>query len=108
VLERHPQIGFRARKPRLIGRRLGCAITSVDGSGLPDRVSGEDIARRADHLRATLRRDVDRVYRSRLTDDEAIAELARCSGRAVHFGSLAALADEAGVSAAWPVASLSA
>ena len=39
----------------------------------------------------------DRVYRGRLTDDEAIAELDRCSGTQFDPDVVAALADELGV-----------
>jgi HD-GYP domain-containing protein (c-di-GMP phosphodiesterase class II) len=46
----------------------------------------------------------DRVYRGRLSDDEAIAELARCSGTQFDPEIVAALADELGIGAAWPVA----
>ena len=46
----------------------------------------------------------DRVYRGRLTDDEAITELARCSGSQFDPDVVAALADELGIGAAWPAA----
>ena len=39
----------------------------------------------------------DRVYRGRLTDDEAIAELDRCSGSQFDPDIVAALAEELGV-----------
>jgi HD-GYP domain-containing protein (c-di-GMP phosphodiesterase class II) len=43
----------------------------------------------------------DRVYRGRLTDDEAIAELARCSGTQFDPEVVVALADELGVGSLW-------
>ena len=46
----------------------------------------------------------DRVYRGRLTDDEAIAELARCSGTQFDPEVVAALADELGIGAGWAAA----
>jgi HD-GYP domain-containing protein (c-di-GMP phosphodiesterase class II) len=44
----------------------------------------------------------DRVYRGRLSDDEAVAELARCSGTQFDPDVVTALADELGIAdAAW-------
>jgi HD-GYP domain-containing protein (c-di-GMP phosphodiesterase class II) len=44
----------------------------------------------------------DRVYRGRLSDDEAITELARCSGTQFDPEVVAALAEELGIAgAAW-------
>ncbi len=39
----------------------------------------------------------DRVYRDRLTDDEAIAELERCAGSQFDPAIVTALADELGL-----------
>ena len=73
-----------------------------DGSGYPDGVGGEEIPLGARIIFVADAYDAmtsDRVYRGRLTDDEAIAELDRCSGTQFDPEIVAALADELGVGA---------
>ena len=114
VLERHPQIGFRMLESLGVDPVADWVLhhhERWDGSGYPDGVSGDDIPLGARIIFVADAYDAmtsDRVYRGRLSDDEAIAELARCSGTQFDPEIVAALADELGVGAAWPVAAVSA
>jgi diguanylate cyclase (GGDEF)-like protein len=86
VLERHPQIGYRM----LDSLGVEPVATWVlhhherwDGSGYPDRKCGEEIPLGARILFVADAYDAmttDRVYRSRLTHDYAMAEFERCAG----------------------------
>jgi diguanylate cyclase (GGDEF)-like protein/putative nucleotidyltransferase with HDIG domain len=70
-----------------------------DGTGYPDRLSGEDIPLGAriicacDAFHAMVS---DRPYRSALSTDEAIAEMRRCSGSQFDRGVVLALLSELG------------
>ena len=77
-----------------------------DGAGYPDGMAAGKIPVGARLLGVADAFDAmtsDRVYRGRLTDDQAIAELARCSGTQFDPDVVAALADELGISGAWPL-----
>ena len=114
MLERHPQIGFRMLESLGVDPVADWVLhhhERWDGSGYPDGVSGEEIPLGARIIFVADAYDAmtsDRVYRGRLSDDEAIAELARCSGTQFDPDIVAALADELGIGAAWPVAAVSA
>jgi HD-GYP domain-containing protein (c-di-GMP phosphodiesterase class II) len=103
VLERHPQIGFRMLESLGVDPVADWVLhhhERWDGSGYPDGVGGDDIPLGARIIFVADAYDAmtsDRVYRGRLTDDEAIAELARCSGTQFDPDIVAALADELGV-----------
>jgi diguanylate cyclase (GGDEF)-like protein len=112
VLERHPQIGYRMLES------LGVEPVAAwvrhhherwDGTGYPDGLEGDEIPLGARVIFVADAYDAmtsDRVYRARLSDDEAIAELARCSGTQFDPEVVAALAEELGVGAAWPAAAV--
>ena len=114
VLERHPHIGFRMLETLGVDPVADWVLhhhERWDGSGYPDGVSGEEIPLGARIIFVADAYDAmtsDRVYRGRLSDDEAIAELARCSGTQFDPEVVAAFADELGVGAAWAVAAVSA
>jgi len=86
VLERHPQIGFRM----LDSLGVEPVATWVlhhherwDGSGYPNRLSGDRIPLGARILFVADAYDAmttDRVYRGRLSHDRAVRELERCAG----------------------------
>ncbi len=103
VLERHPQIGFRMLESLGVDPVADWVLhhhERWDGSGYPDGVGGDDIPLGARIIFVADAYDAmtsDRVYRGRLTDDQAIAELARCSGTQFDPEIVAALADELGV-----------
>ena len=103
VLERHPQIGFRMLESLGVDPVADWVLhhhERWDGSGYPDGVGGDDIPLGARIIFVADAYDAmtsDRVYRGRLTDDEAVAELARCSGTQFDPEIVAALADELGV-----------
>jgi diguanylate cyclase (GGDEF)-like protein/putative nucleotidyltransferase with HDIG domain len=113
VLERHPQIGYRMLESLGVDPVADWVLhhhERWDGSGYPDALGGEDIPLGARIIFVADAYDAmtsDRVYRGRLTDDEAIAELARCSGTQFDPEIVAALADELGIDeATWPAAAL--
>ncbi|HUP32518.1 MAG TPA: diguanylate cyclase [Gaiellaceae bacterium] len=112
VLERHPQIGYRMLESLGVDPVAEWVLhhhERWDGSGYPDGVGGEDIPLGARIIFVADAYDAmtsDRVYRGRLTDDQAIAELARCSGTQFDPEIVAALAEELGVGATWPVSAV--
>ena len=114
VLERHPHIGFRMLETLGVDPVADWVLhhhERWDGSGYPDGVGGEEIPLGARIIFVADAYDAmtsDRVYRGRLSDDEAIAELARCSGTQFDPEVVAAFADELGIGAAWAVAAVSA
>ena len=103
VVERHPQIGFRMLESLGVDPVADWVLhhhERWDGSGYPDGVGGDEIPLGARIIFVADAYDAmtsDRVYRGRLTDNQAIAELARCSGTQFDPEIVAALAEELGV-----------
>ena len=103
VLERHPQIGFRMLESLGVDPVADWVLhhhERWDGSGYPDGLPGDDIPLGARIIFVADAYDAmtsDRVYRDRLTDDEAIAELERCAGSQFDPAIVTALADELGL-----------
>jgi diguanylate cyclase (GGDEF)-like protein/putative nucleotidyltransferase with HDIG domain len=100
VLERHPQIGFRM----LDSLGVEPVATWVlhhherwDGAGYPDRLSGDEIPLGARILFVADAYDAmttERVYRGRLTHEQAVRELERCAGTQFDPGVVAAFKRE--------------
>jgi diguanylate cyclase (GGDEF)-like protein/putative nucleotidyltransferase with HDIG domain len=86
VLERHPQIGFRMLDSLGVEPVASWVLhhhERWDGDGYPDRLGGERIPLGSRILLVADAYDAmttDRIYRSRLSHDRAMAELERCSG----------------------------
>jgi putative nucleotidyltransferase with HDIG domain len=112
VLERHPQIGFRMLESLDVDPVADWVLhhhERWDGSGYPDGLPGADIPLGARIIFVADAYDAmtsDRVYRARLTEDEAIAELERCAGSQFDPEIVDALADELGLRGEAPVAAL--
>jgi diguanylate cyclase (GGDEF)-like protein/putative nucleotidyltransferase with HDIG domain len=100
VLERHPQIGFRMLESLGVDPVADWVLhhhERWDGSGYPDSLGGAEIPLGARIIFVADAYDAmtsDRVYRARLADDEAIAELSRCSGTQFDPDVVEALAEE--------------
>ena len=100
VLERHPQIGYRM----LDSLGVEPVATWVlhhherwDGGGYPQQKAGAEIPLGARILFVADAYDAmttDRVYRGRLSHDQAIAELERCAGTQFDPGVVAAFKQE--------------
>jgi diguanylate cyclase (GGDEF)-like protein len=103
VLERHPQIGFRMLESLGVDPVAEWVLhhhERWDGSGYPDAIAGDTIPLGARIIFVADAYDAmtsDRVYRDRLSDDEAICELERCAGSQFDPTIVAALADELGL-----------
>jgi HD-GYP domain-containing protein (c-di-GMP phosphodiesterase class II) len=86
VLERHPQIGFRMLDSLGVEPVASWVLhhhERWDGNGYPDRLGGERIPLGSRILLVADACDAmttDRVYRSRLSHERAMAELERCAG----------------------------
>jgi diguanylate cyclase (GGDEF)-like protein/putative nucleotidyltransferase with HDIG domain len=86
VLERHPQIGFRMLDSLGVEPVASWVLhhhERWDGDGYPERLGGERIPLGSRILFVADAYDAmtsDRVYRSRLSHEHAIAELERCAG----------------------------
>ena len=110
VLERHPQIGFRMLESLGVDPVADWVLhhhERWDGTGYPHALGGDEIPLGARIIFVADAYDAmtsDRVYRGRLSDDEAVAELARCSGTQFDPEIVAALAEELGIGSAWPAA----
>jgi putative nucleotidyltransferase with HDIG domain len=102
VLERHPQIGFRMLESLGVDPVAEWVLhhhERWDGVGYPDGLAGEDIPLGARIIFVADAFDAmtsDRVYRRRLSIDDALAELERCGGTQFDLTIVAALADELG------------
>jgi diguanylate cyclase (GGDEF)-like protein/putative nucleotidyltransferase with HDIG domain len=100
VLERHPQIGFRMLDSLGIEPVAEWILhhhERWDGTGYPDRLPGSEIPLGARIIFVVDAYDAmtsDRVYRGRLSQEAALAELERCAGTQFDPGVVAALAEE--------------
>jgi len=103
VLERHPQIGFRMLESLGVDPVADWVLhhhERWDGSGYPDAIAGDTIPLGARIIFVADAYDAmtsDRVYRDRLSGDEAISELERCAGSQFDPAIVAALAHELGL-----------
>jgi diguanylate cyclase (GGDEF)-like protein/putative nucleotidyltransferase with HDIG domain len=86
VLERHPQIGFRMLESLGIEPVASWVLhhhERWDGNGYPHRLGAEEIPLGSRILLVADAYDAmtsDRVYRRRITHEQAVAELERCAG----------------------------
>ena len=100
VLERHPQIGFRMLDSLGIDPVADWILhhhERWDGTGYPDRMPGPEIPLGARIIFVVDAYDAmtsDRVYRGRLSQADALAELERCAGTQFDPAVVAALAEE--------------
>jgi diguanylate cyclase (GGDEF)-like protein/putative nucleotidyltransferase with HDIG domain len=100
VLERHPQIGFRMLESLGVDPVADWVLhhhERWDGSGYPDGLSHERIPLGARIIFVADAYDAmisERVYRRRVSPQEAIAELDRCAGTQFDPDVVAALAEE--------------
>jgi diguanylate cyclase (GGDEF)-like protein/putative nucleotidyltransferase with HDIG domain len=100
VLERHPQIGFRMLESLGVDPVADWVLhhhERWDGSGYPDGLPGESIPLGARIIFVADAYDAmtsERVYRRRVTREEAIDELKRCAGTQFDPGIVGALAAE--------------
>ena len=103
VLERHPQIGYRMLESLGVDPVAEWVLhhhERWDGRGYPSGLEGPEIPLGARILFVADAYDAmtsERVYRSRLTQCEAIAELERCAGTQFDPYIVSALAQELGV-----------
>jgi diguanylate cyclase (GGDEF)-like protein len=103
VLERHPQIGFRMLESLGVDPVADWVLhhhERWDGTGYPDGLSGEEIPLGARIIFVADAYDAmtsDRVYRRRLSDELALAELNRCAGSQFDPEIVDALAGELGL-----------
>ena len=103
VLERHPQIGFRMLESLGVDRVADWVLNHHerwDGSGYPNAIAGDRIPLGARIIFVADAYDAmtsDRVYRDRLSDEDALDELERCSGSQFDPEIVAALAGELGL-----------
>jgi diguanylate cyclase (GGDEF)-like protein len=102
VLQRHPQIGFRMLESLGVDPLADWVLyhhERWDGTGYPDRLHGEQIPLGARIIFVADAYDAmtsDRVYRRRLSSEDALAELDRCAGTQFDPQIVSALADELG------------
>jgi diguanylate cyclase (GGDEF)-like protein len=103
VLERHPQIGFRMLESLGVDPVADWVLhhhERWDGAGYPDGVFGEQIPLGARIIFVADAYDAmttDRVYRPRLSEQEALDELQRCAGTQFDPEVVAAFGDELGL-----------
>ena len=114
VLERHPHIGFRMLESLGVDPVADWVLNHHerwDGEGYPNSVAGDTIPLGARIIFVADAYDAmtsDRVYRERLSDEEALDELERCSGSQFDPAIVAALAAELGLADALVVGAFSA
>jgi diguanylate cyclase (GGDEF)-like protein len=100
VLERHPQIGFRMLDSLGVEPVASWVLhhhERWDGDGYPDRLGGARIPLGSRILLVADAYDAmttDRIYRSRLSHDRAMAELERCAGTQFDPDVVAAFREE--------------
>jgi diguanylate cyclase (GGDEF)-like protein len=100
VLERHPRIGFEMLESLGVDPVADWVLhhhERWDGTGYPDGLRGEEIPLGARIIFVADAYDAmtsDRVYRQRLTDEEAIAELLSCAGTQFDPSIVAAFVEE--------------
>ena len=100
VLERHPQIGFRMLDSLGVDPVASIVLhhhERWDGTGYPDGLRGDLIPLGARIIFVADAFDAmtsDRVYRARLSREEALAELERCSGTQFDPAIVDAFAEE--------------
>jgi putative nucleotidyltransferase with HDIG domain len=103
VLERHPHIGYRMLESLGVDPVAQWVLhhhERWDGSGYPDGLPGEEIPLGARIIFVADAYDAmtsDRVYRARLSEEDAMIELVRCAGSQFDPDVVAALAAELGV-----------
>jgi diguanylate cyclase (GGDEF)-like protein len=103
VLERHPQIGFRMLESLGVDPVADWVLhhhERWDGAGYPDGVFGEQIPLGARIIFVADAYDAmttDRVYRPRLSEQQALDELQRCAGTQFDPEVVAAFGDELGL-----------
>jgi diguanylate cyclase (GGDEF)-like protein len=103
VLERHPQIGFRMLESLGVDPVADWVLhhhERWDGTGYPEGLSGDAIPLGARIIFVADAFDAmtsDRVYRQRLSLEQALAELDRCAGTQFDPGVVSAFASEIGV-----------
>jgi diguanylate cyclase (GGDEF)-like protein/putative nucleotidyltransferase with HDIG domain len=108
VLERHPQIGFRMLESLEVDPVADWVLhhhERWDGSGYPDGFAGERIPLGARIIFVADAYDAmisERVYRRRVSPEEAIAELDRCAGTQFDPQVVSALAEELALDAGLP------
>ena len=102
VLERHPQIGFRMLESLGVDPVAEWVLhhhERWDGTGYPDGLHGDSIPLGARIIFVADAYDAmtsERVYQRRLTDEEALRELARCAGTQFDPEVVAAFASDLG------------
>ena len=103
VLERHPQIGFRMLESLGVDPVADWVLhhhERWDGDGYPDGIPGERIPLGARIIFVADAYDAmttDRVYRRKLSSENALAELQRCAGTQFDPDVVAAFAAELGL-----------
>jgi len=104
VLERHPQIGFRMLDSLGVDPVADLVLhhhERWDGAGYPDGLRGEEIPLGARIIFVTDAYDAmtsDRIYRPKLSSQQALAELERCAATQFDPGIVAAFVEELGLS----------
>jgi diguanylate cyclase (GGDEF)-like protein/putative nucleotidyltransferase with HDIG domain len=105
VLERHPQIGYRMLESLGVDPVANWVLhhhERWDGSGYPEGLPGDRIPLGARIIFVADAYDAmtsDRVYQSRLSDEEALEELERCAGSQFDPSVVEAFAVELGLTA---------
>jgi diguanylate cyclase (GGDEF)-like protein len=102
VLERHPRIGFQMLESLDVDPVADWVLhhhERWDGTGYPDGLQGEEIPLGARIIFVADAYDAmtsDRVYRSRMSEEQAMAELISCAGSQFDPAIVAAFVEEFG------------